>query len=318
MRCLPPYDKEKIRYTLIPLDVRRAVSKRFHNELFGPLLKKNGFVRKGASWFRVLNGEVVQGIKLDMSTTAKYYDDMKVMYDLYCLTHEHNDFPPGSFISLQQQLTGFIYPGAEDDCSHTTYTPFDADGNPDEEHAIHVISPMYRSFFYITKDIEFAQETEYEFFCEHTLPELDRIKDARSMVEKELELRKDSPFLYEDSCWAHPVGIDLYLTRGDWHLAEKALNVALQDEERMGRPQKGFMLYYAWYKEALDHVVLRDEEWLSRHFQENIIHNWKTIERCYPRLYKKYHPDTLPIHTSKSVADEIEKPRNYIGFIFPK
>ena len=74
MRNYPPCTPDLERPWLSQ-ETRKAASKRFH-EMWGAVLKRNGFTRVGAAWYRVHSGQILQGLRFDPRIRNKY-DAMK-------------------------------------------------------------------------------------------------------------------------------------------------------------------------------------------------------------------------------------------------
>lgn len=289
---------------VIPQEERRMAFKRFV-ELWGPVLKENGFVRTRNHWWRVNGGQILQGIKFDPKPSVRHETDLIVYYDQWPLFVEHSGFPPpGTLILPQQHFTDYVYPGWPTHQHHGHLGRYTDDGVPlGKEHMLEYTDTVYCSFFNALHSVEDALEAELELFCERTLPEFNRVSDPRSYAEKEFDLRP--PLFRQHMTCLSPEGVDMVLALPDWKMAERSLRACLRFEERIGRTDSNaktcFDLnnfkvettghwYYDWYANTLSHVLRRDEEWLENHFRENTAKSWKILERWNPRLYKKYAP----------------------------
>ena len=284
----------------IPQEQRRA-AKKYFNELWSPVFKSNHFVRDGNCWWRVQGGQILQGIKFDPKPRTKYVDNLEVRYYLWPLFAEHCRFPPGTILYLQQHLTDYVYPGWPDKQQKSSLIPFtDAGTRMSKDAEIEYPVTYYCTFFNAMHDVKSALEAELELFCERTLPELDKIADARSYAEKDMSLR---PLILRQNFTAlSPAGVDTLLALKEWKAAERSLRACIRIEENIGETKTTRKWYYDWYTSVLNHVVHKDENWIETHFQENIANSCKTIELWKPRLHQLLYTQMLSSSLSLDIG----------------
>ncbi|MBE5796773.1 MAG: hypothetical protein E7327_05265 [Clostridiales bacterium] len=163
----------------IPSEERRSVSKQFHH-LFSPTLKENGFVRKESAWWRILNGNYLQGINFDVSPQNKYVDDLVVEYTILPLYAGLRSSFCTTFLGNHHLLTKFLYPGYPDVDGTFTARLMDEDGLPGELVATSTNASC--SFFNALHNSEEALKAELEIFCERTLPAMNLINSPESYL----------------------------------------------------------------------------------------------------------------------------------------
>lgn len=284
-----PYVKLRECWPDIPVKTRRMARDLFL-ELWGPMLKENGFIRIGTAWYRVHGDQILQGIEFNPHLKNKYITNLEVTYNLWPMFAEQCGFPLIGFVDLQQSLTDYYYPsykalGTREIFSYTTWTTVDMDENgvlsKGEPHQI--IKERYASFFAMFHDVKTAIEAEYDLFCERTLPTLDKLSDPLSYAKNNLERRMRS-LPYKHCVGLSPKGVDTLLAQEEWWLAEKSLRICLNSWKSGAI---GNEWYANWYNCALQHVLARDTEWLPEHFRQNVASNWKTIKKWNLRFYKE-------------------------------
>lgn len=223
MKEYPPF-KHGHEFIWIPSEDRRAISKRFH-QVFSPILKENGFVRKENSWWRIVNGDYLQGINFDVSPHRKYIDDLVVEYTILPLyAGLRSDFHT-SFIGNHHLLTGFLYPGYHDVEGVFTARGMDEDGLPG--NLIATPKKASCSFFNALHNPEEALAAELELFCERTLPAMDLINNPESYL-CFYETLQHIPYAHISS----ENYISTQLLLGNWKEAERGLVAASLDGEQ--------------------------------------------------------------------------------------
>lgn len=285
MKTYPPF-APKSDLEWLSKETRRAASKRFH-EMWGAILKRNGFMRTGSAWYRVHGGQILQGIDFDPNLRSKHIKDLKVRYMMRPMFAEFCGFPPGPFLNLQQELTDYRYPGYQPSYHHTQIETIDMDesGTLKTGPVLDIYPFDHCSFFFALREVDTALEAELELFSEQTLPLLNEISDPISYAKNNMEIRRRE-LPYEHCVGLSPAGVDILMANGDWWLAEKSLRICLRQEVRIGMTQTDRKWIYDWYCCALQHVLAHDEMWLYEHFRQNLTKNWEILRRWNTQLYK--------------------------------
>lgn len=285
MRAFPHYTP-KHELVWLSQESRLAAVTRFLNT-WEPVLKNNGFTRTGSSWYRVHGGQILQGIDFNPKPRNKYAKNLEIKYVLWPMFTESCGFPPWPFLHLQQHLVDYRYPSYIPSPHHCRWQTVDMDDNGVlMPGPVLETSPFdYISFYYALRDVEAALDAELELFCEKTLPMLDEISDPISYADKDMEIRKRE--LPKEHCVGlSPAGVDILMAQKEWWLSEKSLRICLRQEERIGMTQTDRKWIYDWYYCALQHVLSRDEEWITKHFQKNLANNWEILRKWNPKIFE--------------------------------
>lgn len=208
----------------IPSEERRIISTRFHR-VFSPMLKENGFVRKGNAWWRILNGDYLQGICFDTSPQRKYIDDLVLEYSILPLYAGVRSDSLTAFMGNHHLLTGFLYPGHPEVAGAFSARIMDEEGLPGEW--ITTPEKASCSFFNALHDSEAALGAELEIFCERTLPAMDQINSPESYL-CFYETLQHTPHAHISS----EKYISTQLLLGNWKEAERGVVAASLDGEQ--------------------------------------------------------------------------------------